>query len=61
MKNEITTQIGARKSAFERCKFCGGMVNLDDEGVQYPNGTAAHEHCADSDDFNRQNASDFRD
>lgn len=45
----------------DRCRVCNQVVNLDDEGVQYPNGTCAHESCADSDNFNRANEQDFRD
>lgn len=53
----------ARKglTAEATCKFCGDIVNLDDEGTQYRDGTAAHEACDDGDQFNRANASDFRD
>lgn len=49
------------KFSFQKCKFCGGWVNLDDEGTQYRDGSAAHEACDDGDQFNRANESDFRD
>jgi len=48
-------------NAHAKCKFCGDFVNLDDEGTQYADGTAAHEACDDGDQFNRANAGDFRD
>lgn len=48
-------------NALAKCKFCGESVNLDDEGTQYADGSAAHEGCDDGDQFNRANASDFRD
>jgi hypothetical protein len=41
------------------CKHCGTRVNLDDEGVQYPNGTCAHDHCNDGHEYNEANASDL--
>lgn len=66
----ITTNAGAatqaqplsrRKPAVQICIFCGDWVNLDEEGNTYANGTAAHEACHDSAEFERQNSGDFRD
>lgn len=56
-----TVELARRKPALQICKFCGDWVNLDEEGNTYANGTAAHEDCHDSNEFNRANASDFRD
>lgn len=50
-----------RSNAFQKCKFCREWVNLDDEGNQYGDGSAAHEGCADAVESNRANAADFRD
>lgn len=60
-KSKAPAYTGTRTNALARCKFCGGWVNLDDEGNTYRDGSSAHEECADSDTFNRENASDFRD
>ena len=41
------------------CKFCGGFVNLNDEGVTYRDGSCAHEDCHDNEEFRRENAADL--
>jgi hypothetical protein len=57
----MSSQSTLRRSAFQACKFCKDLVNLDDEGVQYRDGSAAHEECDDCNSFNQANAGDFRD
>lgn len=54
-------RFGLKTNLKDNCIFCGELVNLDDEGVQYKNGTCAHESCDDGGQFNRANASDFND
>lgn len=49
------------KNHFQRCKFCGDDVNLNDEGTQFKDGTCAHEECDDAEQFRRENAADLRD
>lgn len=49
-----------RKPALQICKFCGDWVNLNEEGNTYRDGTAVHEDCHDSHQFQKENASDFR-
>lgn len=46
------------KAHNQPCKFCRELVNLDDEGNQYPDGSAAHEACSDSAEYLKQNAPD---
>lgn len=60
-KGNAATQLAKRKNHLQACIFCGDMVNLDEEGTQFRDGTAAHEECHDSDTFNRENAGDSRD
>ncbi len=57
----VTRATHGRKPGLQLCKFCGDWVNLDEEGNTYADGTAAHEACHDTSEFERQNASDFRD
>ena len=45
----------------DRCRFCGESVNLAEEGNTYPDGSCAHEGCADGAEFEAANAADFRD
>ncbi len=59
MKTKLATRKGAVNN--DMCCFCGCRVNLDDEGVTYENGKCAHESCHDGNEFNKANASDFRD
>jgi len=54
----MKTQNANAKKA-DRCKFCGGFVNLNDEGVTYRDGKCAHEDCHDSEEFRRENAADL--
>jgi hypothetical protein len=57
----MSNQATLRRSSLAICKFCKSEVNLDDEGVQYRDGSAAHEECDDCDSFNKANSADFRD
>ena len=50
----------ARPNHFAKCKFCFEKFNLNEEGNTYRDGTAAHEDCADNDDWLRENAADMR-
>lgn len=50
-----------RTNHLQKCKFCLLWVNLDEEGNTYKDGSAAHEECADEQDYLDQNAADFRD
>ena len=45
----------------DKCRFCRVPVNLDDEGVTYRDGSCAHEHCHDGNEYRQANESDFRD
>jgi hypothetical protein len=51
--------MNAQRNSLQICKFCSAMVNLDDEGIQYRDGSAAHEECGDSDTYRRENAADL--
>lgn len=44
-----------------KCKFCNEEVNLQDEVVIYRDESCAHEGCHDSNEFQKENAADFRD
>jgi hypothetical protein len=60
--NNSKTELNRKNTIIsDRCKVCNQAVNLDDEGVQYPNGTCAHDDCADSSAFFAANDADFRD
>ena len=59
MKTNVT--LTQPKQAKDLCRFCGRFVNLDDEGVTYPNGKCAHDSCNDGNEFNKANESDSRD
>jgi len=61
MNNTNSTKARQNNFISDRCRVCNQTVNLDDEGVQYPNGTCAHDHCADSSAFFNANDADFRD
>lgn len=67
MRTEQTSQIKenavsfGKKLHFDTCIHCGSLVNMSDEGVTYKNGTSAHEACHDDAQFEKENASDFRD
>lgn len=50
-----------QKTMADNCKFCKAPINLDNEGVTYADGKCAHEHCDDSNEFNKANESDLRD
>lgn len=49
------------KKSLQRCCLCSEFVDLDEEGVQYKTGEAAHEACHDAREFERENAADMRD
>ncbi len=48
------------KQKFQKCKFCGELVNLDEEGATYRDGSCAHEQCHDNNEFERENAAELR-
>ena len=43
----------------QKCKFCREYVDLREEGVQYRDGSCAHEECHDQDEFDRENAAEM--
>lgn len=45
----------------DRCKYCQESIDLNDEGIQYSDGSCAHEHCDDSQQFQNANRLDFDD
>lgn len=57
----MKTNLSQSKRGKDCCCFCGGWVNLNDEGVTFGNGDCAHEECNDSNEFSKANESDFRD
>jgi len=50
-----------KNKSHQSCKFCGGLVNLDDEGVCYKDQSCAHEECHNNEEFDKENAADMRD
>ena len=58
--NALVCDESEKKTNPDRCKFCGERVNLKDEGNTYRDGSCAHEECADSHEFERENFEDFR-
>ena len=64
MKTHIDSlRLGAERAGriAALCKFCRIEVNLDDEGYTYRDGTCGHEHCGDSDLYQKANKADCRD
>lgn len=58
---KTNTTVSQPKQSKDFCCFCGSYVNVNDEGVTYANGKCAHDHCHDGNEYNKANASDFRD
>jgi hypothetical protein len=50
-----------RRPIMVTCIYCKEKFDANDEGVTYANGEHAHEGCHDGNEFNKANASDFRD